>query len=58
MNEVGLLQTLGFTEAELQELKGLKQRYQRGECSEALTAQELRRLAFVRWLVIQGWLQS
>ena len=51
MNDTGTLHSLGFTDAEARQVQALKQRYQCGEFHEELTAKELRRLEFIRWLI-------
>ena len=48
----------GFRGAEARALLALKLRYQSGELREDWTADELRRLEFVRWLVQQARLSS
>ena len=48
----------GFRGTEARALLALKLRYQSGELREDWTADELRRLEFVRWLVQQARLSG
>ena len=48
---------VGYTGGESTRLQELTQRDQQGTSREDLTAQDLHRLAFGRWLVMQGRLQ-
>jgi hypothetical protein len=56
MTEVRNLEYVGFSREQIARLFRLKARYQRGAYHEATP--EYKRLAFVRWLYLQGRLQS
>ena len=58
MKEMGTLDTLGFTAAQVRHFQALKQRYESGEFRADWTAKELGRLRYVRWLVTQGRLSG
>ncbi len=54
--EIRNLEYVGFSSEEITNLFRIKARYQRGAYHEATP--EYKRLAFVRWLYLQGRLQS
>jgi hypothetical protein len=54
--EIRNLEHVGFSSEEITSLFRIKARYQRGAYHEATP--EYKRLAFVRWLYLQGRLQS
>jgi hypothetical protein len=54
--EVRNLEHVGFSSEEIASLLRFKELYQRGAYQEATP--EFKRLAFVRWLYLQGRLQS
>ena len=56
INEVRNLEHVGFSSEEIASLLRFKELYQRGAYQEATP--EFKRLAFVRWLYLQGRLQS
>ena len=56
ITEVRNLEYVGFSSEEIESLFRIKSLYQRGAYHEATP--EYKRLAFVRWLYLQGRLQS
>jgi hypothetical protein len=56
MTDIQRLERVGFSREQIAGLKRVKARYQR-ETSQQPTAED-KRLAFVRWLYLQGRLES